>query len=185
MKHTHEASNSNDYSMAAAVARYVELLDVRLVTIDAKFHDPTESSQGLRVGTSREMSARFDEARRVATVHAHLRATVSHERPPAAPVFELSCHYVLDYRFAVSGGPEGDERNTYLGAFANVNGIYNVWPYFRELVQSVTSRMGLPPLVLPVYRVNRDEASPAPRHDGAGATRARSTRRPRAKSPGT
>jgi hypothetical protein len=40
-----------------------------------------------------------------------------------------------------------------LSHFANVNGVYNAWPYWRELVQSITVRMGLPPVVLPVFRI--------------------------------
>jgi preprotein translocase subunit SecB len=31
-----------------------------------------------------------------------------------------------------------------------MNGIYNIWPYWREYVQTTTSRLGLPPLTLPV-----------------------------------
>ena len=36
--------------------------------------------------------------------------------------------------------------------FADLNGAYNAWPYWRELVQSVTGRVGLAGFVLPVYR---------------------------------
>jgi preprotein translocase subunit SecB len=39
-------------------------------------------------------------------------------------------------------------------AFATTNGMLNVWPYWREFVQSVTSRAGLPPLTLPLFRVH-------------------------------
>jgi len=37
--------------------------------------------------------------------------------------------------------------------FGRMNGIYNAWPYWREFVQNVTARMGLPSLTLPVFRV--------------------------------
>jgi hypothetical protein len=39
-----------------------------------------------------------------------------------------------------------------LEAFARFNGIFNAWPYWREYVQSATSQMGLPRLILPVFR---------------------------------
>ncbi|MCX5644598.1 MAG: hypothetical protein NTZ17_07915 [Phycisphaerae bacterium] len=48
-----------------------------------------------------------------------------------------------------------------LGSFATLNGTYNAWPYWREFVQSVTSRMGLPPLTIPVFRLPRGPAKPA------------------------
>ncbi|MCD4830595.1 MAG: hypothetical protein K8R02_02160 [Anaerohalosphaeraceae bacterium] len=38
-------------------------------------------------------------------------------------------------------------------SFGQANGIYNAWPYWREYVQNTTSRMGLPVLTVPVFRV--------------------------------
>lgn len=49
-----------------------------------------------------------------------------------------------------------------LSHFANVNGVYNAWPYWRELVQSITVRMGLPPVVLPVFRIPRRDGNSQP-----------------------
>jgi preprotein translocase subunit SecB len=40
----------------------------------------------------------------------------------------------------------------HLDAFAKTNAVFNAWPYWREFVQSTTVRMGLPPLVTPVFR---------------------------------
>jgi preprotein translocase subunit SecB len=40
-----------------------------------------------------------------------------------------------------------------MNAFAKTNGMLNVWPYWREYVQSATLRAGLPPLTLPLFRV--------------------------------
>jgi hypothetical protein len=39
-----------------------------------------------------------------------------------------------------------------VGAFGELNGLYNVWPYWREYVQATTVRMGLPALTIPVFR---------------------------------
>ena len=39
-----------------------------------------------------------------------------------------------------------------LQCFARLNGTYNVWPYWRELVHTMGSRAGLPGLVVPVFR---------------------------------
>jgi preprotein translocase subunit SecB len=38
-------------------------------------------------------------------------------------------------------------------AFAESNAILNVWPYWREFVQNSITRMNLPPLTLPLFRV--------------------------------
>jgi hypothetical protein len=36
--------------------------------------------------------------------------------------------------------------------FANVNGPYNAWPYWREHVQSVSGRVGLSSITVPLFR---------------------------------
>ncbi|HVF12271.1 MAG TPA: hypothetical protein VNA87_04215 [Actinomycetota bacterium] len=35
--------------------------------------------------------------------------------------------------------------------FVVLNATFNAWPYWRELVQSTTLRMGIPPLIVPVF----------------------------------
>lgn len=42
-----------------------------------------------------------------------------------------------------------------LKAFAQVNAVFNVWPYWRELVQASLARMSMPTLTVPVYRLPR------------------------------
>lgn len=35
-------------------------------------------------------------------------------------------------------------------AFGKINGVFNIWPYWREYVQSSVIRAGLPPLTIPL-----------------------------------
>lgn len=37
--------------------------------------------------------------------------------------------------------------------FTFVNATFNAWPYWRELAQSMTQRMGIPPVVVPVLKI--------------------------------
>jgi hypothetical protein len=37
-----------------------------------------------------------------------------------------------------------------LAGFSQTVGVQNVWPYWREFVQSMPARMGLPPLRMPL-----------------------------------
>jgi hypothetical protein len=46
-----------------------------------------------------------------------------------------------------------------LNAFAMVNGVFNAWPYFREFVQSISQKMDLPVILLPVFRVPQQPRS--------------------------
>jgi len=43
-----------------------------------------------------------------------------------------------------------DTTETDIQTFGQMNGLLNIWPYWRELVQSSTSRMGLPPIRVPL-----------------------------------
>ncbi len=67
------------------------------------------------------------------------------DREDAAEVFKIEAKFVLDYTLDGDATPKDEE----ITAFAKLNGIYNAWPYWREYVQSVASRMGLPRVVLP------------------------------------
>jgi hypothetical protein len=39
-----------------------------------------------------------------------------------------------------------------LEAFANTNAVFNVWPFWRELVMSISTRMRISPIVVPMLR---------------------------------
>ena len=65
------------------------------------------------------------------------------------PYLTIEATFVLTY-FVDSFENLQDEN---LRAFAATNGIYNAWPYWREYVQSTISRMGQPPITVPVFRL--------------------------------
>ena len=156
-----------DYAMAAAVARFVELKDVRLVDLSAHVHVERErifASSGWDLRFQRHLSCRFVDAGKLVIVDARLKTEVFSEvkdESKAELLVSFECQFMLDYWFPVVGGPQGDERERYFDAFANVNGVFNVWPYFREIVQATSARMSIPPIVLPVYRVQRTQSAPA------------------------
>ena len=61
-------------------------------------------------------------------------------------------------------------NNEAASAFGRMNGIHNVWPYWREYVQSISVRLGLPPITLPLmtgaamlaYYAEKDKPSDDP-----------------------
>jgi len=65
------------------------------------------------------------------------------------PVIVIDASFVLSYKIDSFEGltQEAFEQ------FANFNGIYNAWPYWREFVQNTVVRMGLPSLSIPVFRI--------------------------------
>jgi preprotein translocase subunit SecB len=72
-----------------------------------------------------------------------------------------NCDVVIEAEFVLVYAVDSLEgiKQKNLDVFGQTNGVFNAWPYWREFVQSITTRMGLPPLTLPAYRL----APPAPR----------------------
>jgi len=62
------------------------------------------------------------------------------------PIIEISATFDLTY---TSKTPLTDEL---FQVFSEINLPVNVWPYLRELTGSMTSRMDLPPFVLPLLK---------------------------------
>lgn len=92
------------------------------------------------------------------------------EKESAEPALVVQVEIELRYGF-----PDGlDFAPEELAAFASLNGVFNAWPYFREFLQSATTRMGLPQFVLPVFRVRKaPKPGPAARVPSARKTRSR------------
>jgi hypothetical protein len=59
--------------------------------------------------------------------------------------FELRYQLPSDFAASVSE----------LATFARLNGVYNAWPYWRELIQNTLARMNLPPVTLPLLRMGQ------------------------------
>jgi hypothetical protein len=66
-----------------------------------------------------------------------------------ASLFSIKCSFELDYEIEDGYQPPSDA----IDAFKNGNAIFNCWPYARECVQSLTGRMALFPLPLPLLRI--------------------------------
>jgi hypothetical protein len=66
------------------------------------------------------------------------------------PFLSIRASFALEYTVE-SINDFGDEN---IRAFAETNGIFNAWPYWREYVQSTSARMGFPVMTIPVFRVS-------------------------------
>lgn len=144
----------DEYARAALFARSAQLNDVMLRALDASLGvDRNEALRMLPWQAELTHEAKFfhDIPKKILCVEAMLTATVRAEAGKPRQV--LSVRTILALEYTISGDSPTDDLEASLGAFARINGIYNAWPYFREVVQSTVSRMGLPPLVIPVYRV--------------------------------
>jgi hypothetical protein len=155
-----EKSKSKPPSIAAAgrVAQRVELVNIRLVqsafTVSPKY-------VGGEVDASVRMQAQAQVIRRERLIQALARYyLIADTLKPKAPAFRINAFYLLRYTV---GDMEGLSASD-IDDFADINGVFNSWPYWREYVQSVSCRMGLPIVTLPVYRVGGGEDESEPVH---------------------
>ena len=133
--------------LAAALARRVQIDDIRLLRMSA--------GQNLRPGglppnIKFESDAEFklNEADSKIAVDVTFKLLASYnDSQLAEPSLMMAATFRVTYKISSLSGLS----SFHYDAFSFMNGIYNAWPYWRELVHSSLSRMGLPPLQIPVF----------------------------------
>jgi hypothetical protein len=141
---------STSLERASNVARFVELQSISL-----KAANLTTAVHPLQLPSSLEIQSRYRAAHDTSDSEYLLvvvdfefegRATDTDAETDAA--IQLDATFTLVYKWKPEAAyPEGAEAD-----FARLNGAYNVWPYWRELVQTVSGRVGLAGIVVPVFR---------------------------------
>jgi len=68
---------------------------------------------------------------------------------PPVLLFGVECSFDADYEIEEKSFQPSEES---IAAFKDGNAVFNCWPYARELVQNITSRMELHPPPIPLLR---------------------------------
>jgi hypothetical protein len=137
--------------LANTVSRVVELraINLRTATVSSNLDHFSEIPPELIF--SQQYRASYEIPEGVpdvvgVTVDLNLMA-----QPPDVdiPTVSLNASFFVAY-----GLPSANEHpSAALEAFAELNGLYHVWPYWRELVHTVTGRVGLAPFVISVLKL--------------------------------
>ncbi|MBZ4423267.1 hypothetical protein [Myxococcus sp. RHSTA-1-4] len=107
-----------------------------------------------------------------------LQHKTSHALNRTAKLLDVTANLILSARDNDESGPERvvikaefvvrysmtevpDLTDDHYRHFGSLNVMVNVFPYFRELVHTSTSRMGLPPLVLPLFKIAKPASAKA------------------------
>ena len=151
-----------DFSAVARVASASALRHVRLISCDAERPLPVEAFEddwaskaytGFRSGATPLQEGNWFVAAVGFICHykpgwdgADGMPDVDEDDPPA-----LHLEVAFELAYDLAEGAELEERD--LHHFAYANGTHNAWPYWRELAQSMTVRMGLEPLVIGPFKV--------------------------------
>jgi preprotein translocase subunit SecB len=131
--------------LAATVSPRVQIEGVRLSRCRATSTLPKpETSLQIEFGFDGEATADREDNRIAVVASLMVRAGTPEGVEP--PAFKIEAQFILDYKINSFDGISEEE----LIAFGKVNGVFNVWPYCREYIQSMTTRMGYQALALPV-----------------------------------
>lgn len=138
---------------AARVGERVSIYDVRLTAQEVKLQQWDKVPPLMRL----QNRAETKRAGKKIIVDAIFNFELAHDtdKSKGSPPVIIRAIFTLSYD--VNDFDSLTESD--LAAFGRMNGIYNAWPFWRELVYSTLSRMGMPPLTLPTYRVVEEEVS--------------------------
>ena len=161
------------------VSRRVQIIDVELIETSAHRRLTRGSlPDQLEISVDPHVSVEDESRNILVDVDFRLDARYADENAPQEPL-QIRAVFRLTYR---ADSLEGLHNENY-SAFGETNGVYSAWPYWREYVQSVTGRMGLPGLVIPVFRLGTGGKASAATGAGNPERSQSSTRRKKRDAP--
>lgn len=130
--------------------RAVQLVSVRAVSSETRFLGIKEGDtlEQMRV-TRKSGGLKSPDAPEMVRALVGVECTVLARTGEDREVAKLGCDMALEYKVR---NAELFDRLTDedCNQFAEMNGVYNAWPYLREFCQNASLRMGLPiPVMLP------------------------------------
>lgn len=142
---------ATNMELAGKVARHVRLnsISLRSAHVESKFDPdgPPSAMEFDQMYRANLESVNYESTGRVVIVVDFKFMARNFDGEEPSDAVTLDAAYSLIYE--LDSSTDIDERC--FKYFAEVNGPYNAWPYWRELVQSVTGRVGLAGVTVPVY----------------------------------
>ena len=170
---TNIVKRENKLKAGLLVSDRVQLKDVRLTSSKCdQIPEATLGEKTYDIDYSAEVQVDRKSGYIIVIAKFHFKAFAKSKTQKPVVVIEAS--FLLAYKI------ENFEGLTQKGfeQFANLNGIYNAWPYWREFVQNSIVRMGLPSLSIPVFRIVEPPKDKTTKKKTAGK---RTTKRTRSK----
>ena len=159
-------TSQEDINLSTSVAQVVELIGLRSTKGEfgpAEEITPKESKKQEALAPYQfEISSRFDEKENRLEVHIVITGrNIQTANGDGAGIAGLRVvgGFLLTYQLMVEP-PPADLRSDLFSAFARVNGLMNIWPYYREFAQEIARRVGFPGVIVPLLRVEPTVDSP-------------------------
>lgn len=155
----------SDRRLATKLLQRADLRDVRLFSCSAS-HNLAPPKPFKKINVAIQATAVVDKNEAAPRLLVRVRFDiVATPAEVESQSLKLNFEFQLKYHFEPPA-PLGNADMVH--GFTKWIGLNNAWPYAREFVQQMTSRMGLHPLKLPLYKPEEhevrviDEASESP-----------------------
>jgi preprotein translocase subunit SecB len=129
-----------DFTAVGRVSKFTELEDIRLVEVTAKCNPTASGPLEASFAHDSRISNRGNEFLEVTTDY---RFT---GRSAEADIIEVAVTYLIRYTLNAPEPLADDD----ISEFAISNPVLHSWPFVREFLNGLTSRMGFPPFKLGV-----------------------------------
>jgi len=157
----------------ATVINSLQLTAVALNRVELVNHqDENPLAPGAEVKWTLETNLAY---RQTSPTELRIKATARIQYQPESPQpFDLLVEIVGSY--AASAPISGDE----IPALVNTHSLPLLWPYLREIISDLTTRIGGPVVTIPTLQINLNPpAAEAPSEPEAGRKRAKRARKAR------
>jgi preprotein translocase subunit SecB len=137
--------------LAVAVNHNAQISDVRLARAKSAGDRP-EIALKNPIVVSMNVRAKHIEAsdgQLLVEVSFRLTGSGKEDQPKNRTIFCVECTFEASYQLRPEFTPSAEQ----IKAFEDGNAIFNCWPYCRQFVQEMIQRLGYPPLLLPLLRV--------------------------------
>jgi hypothetical protein len=130
-----------DFAAVGRVSARVELKTIRVIDVSAKCDPKMVGALDPMLDLNCEIIGRERSVLQVACAYKFSA------RVADVQVVDAMIRYLLDYEIQ-GDAPLVDED---IAEFGYANGTLHSWPFVREFVYGLTSKMGFPPYTLPVF----------------------------------
>jgi|GEM_PF-4169311 len=129
----------------------IALLDVFLKAQNGACHVLPRTIDPSKINLSFDFKAGFEklEKDKIVLVIVSLKV-VGTDKETNELRFDAFSEYVLAYEYH---NYDGSVTEKLLKDFSGTTGVFNAYPYLREAIQTMTTKMGIPPVVAPLLKI--------------------------------
>jgi preprotein translocase subunit SecB len=143
-----EAAENLDMEAVARVAQKAGLKEISLIEAKISRDPQVRSPETLSIKhkcSTKILSAEKD----VLPILCNFGVAAFSSKSPDKNVVSIEASFCASYMLK----PIEEFNPADIEHFAKINPIYNAWAYWREFVQSMTTRMGFPALTIPLLKI--------------------------------